>query len=209
MIVAIEGIDGAGKHTLVTALQQRTNATVLSFPRYSESVPAQLAQQALYGGMGDLVDSIYGMATMFALDRHGAKSLIEPFCTGQSRANEVILLDRYVASNAAYSWARAQDAALVDWVGNLEFTTLGLPVPDFHILLGTQADVARERALLRAQDDSHRQLDAYEQDSMLQERTFAAYMALAEQHWQSPWEIVRSDEDPAQVADQLVAAYHL
>ena len=79
MIVALEGIDGAGKNTLVQALIREiaqvdgiNSVATMSFPRYRESIHAQIAAEALHGKMGDLVDSAHGMAVMFALDRAGA-----------------------------------------------------------------------------------------------------------------------------------------
>ena len=71
MIVAFEGIDGAGKNTLVQALIREIvqlegidSAATMSFPRYQESIHAQLAADALHGKMGDLVDSAHGMAAV-------------------------------------------------------------------------------------------------------------------------------------------------
>ena len=130
MIISIEGIDGAGKNTLVTALKERFDATVIAFPRYAESIHAQLAQDALYGRMGDLTDSAYAMATLFALDRHGARDQIR-----QASESGVVLLDRYVASNAAYTAARLEDPEAADFIAQLEFERLDVPRPDVQILL--------------------------------------------------------------------------
>ncbi len=182
MIIAVEGIDGAGKRTIVQAIQREYGARTLAFPRYEESIHAQLAQQALHGKMGDLTDSIYGMATMFALDRYGAKAEIAEYAeTG------VLVLDRYVASNAAYSWARSGEKAIVDWVADLEFSQLGLPVPDLQVLVDTPPAVAQERAVKRAVADESRERDRYERDASLQQATYEAYVALAEQGWASRW----------------------
>lgn len=182
MIIAVEGIDGAGKRTIVQAIQREYGARTLAFPRYEESIHAQLAQQALHGKMGDLTDSIYGMATMFALDRYGAKAQIAEYAeTG------VLVLDRYVASNAAYSWARSGEKAIADWVADLEFSQLGLPVPDLQVLVDTPPAVAQERALKRAAADATRERDRYERDAALQQATYEAYVALAEQGWASRW----------------------
>lgn len=182
MIIAVEGIDGAGKRTIVQAIQREYGARTLAFPRYEESIHAQLAQQALHGKMGDLTDSIYGMATMFALDRYGAKAQIAEYAeTG------VLVLDRYVASNAAYSWARSGEKAIVDWVADLEFSQLGLPVPDLQVLVDTPPAVAQDRALKRAAADATRERDRYERDASLQQATYEAYVALAEQGWASRW----------------------
>ena len=186
MIIAVEGIDGAGKRTIVEALQREYGARTLAFPRYATSIHAQLAQQALHGKMGDLTDSIYGMATMFALDRCGAKAQIAEFA-GAAAGDRVLVLDRYVASNAAYSWARSGDRGIVDWVADLEFGQLGLPVPDLQVLVDTPPAVAQERAVKRAAADETRARDRYERDGSLQQATYEAYVELAETGWASQW----------------------
>lgn len=190
MIIAIEGIDGAGKNTLVRAIRERVDADVLAFPRYDVSAPAQLVQEALHGRMGDLTDSAYAMATLFALDRHGAREQLEPYID----SDRIILLDRYVASNAAYSAARLRDDAVMDWVHDLEFGRLGLPQPDLQVLLATEPDTASQRAQSREQSDASRERDRYERDAGLQQRTYDAYLRLAGQGWAGRW-LVTTDSD--------------
>lgn len=183
MIIAVEGIDGAGKNTLVTAVRRETGAAVLAFPRYAASIPASLAADALHGKMGDLTDSAYAMATLFALDRADAVDNLRRYATSP----EVLILDRYVASNAAYSWARTGNEGIVDWVAELEFGRLGLPEPDLQVLLSTDPAEAARRARSREDSDASRARDAYERDGGLQQRTFDAYAALAQRSWRSPW----------------------
>lgn len=202
MIIAIEGIDGAGKSTLIATLREQLAADVIAFPRYDTSIHAQLIRQALYQQMGDLTDSVYGMATLFALDRYEARDLLRPF----SSSPDVVILDRYVASNAAYSWARTQDATIVDWVANLEFEQLGLPRPNLQILLNTTPDIAGQRAINREQTDASQARDSYESNPSLQQRTAAAYGKLAARNWQSPWLIINPESDQTHVADRITAA---
>ena len=199
MIVAIEGIDGAGKNTLVTALVERLDAKVLAFPRYQESICAQLVQEALYGRMGDLTDSAYGMATLYALDRHGAKNILDK----HAHSDDVLLLDRYVASNAAYSMARTQDPAMAEWVARLEFDKLQLPVPTLQVLLNTPAKLAQERVKKRESEQILRVRDRYESDIDLQYRTAAAYVELADQQWKSVWLKANPEESTADVAERI------
>ncbi|MDK4252588.1 dTMP kinase [Corynebacterium propinquum] len=221
MIIAIEGIDGAGKNTVVTALtktlrQQGIAVEVLAFPDYDNSIHAQLAREALYGRMGDLSDSPYAMATLFALDRAASRDTLWQYHADGSdnhashhadaahnarRSDAVLILDRYVASSAAYSWARTGEQAVTDWVAELEFGRLGLPKPDLQILLDVPVDVAAARAQSRSEADSTRQRDHYERDSDLQTNTNAAYHQLAELNWASQWLV--SDD-----IDKIMATIH-
>lgn len=60
------------------------------------------------------------MAVLFALDRADAAMELSNLLD----SNDIVILDRYVASNAAYSAARAEQSAdgeIVGWVGDLEF----------------------------------------------------------------------------------------
>lgn len=196
MIVALEGIDGAGKNTLVQALIREiaqvdgiNSVATMSFPRYRESIHAQIAAEALHGKMGDLVDSAHGMAVMFALDRAGAGEELRQWAASPS---DVLLLDRYVASNAAYTSARTSNVADRAWVADLEFEKLGLPRPGLQVLLDTAPETARERAAKRESLDASRTRDAYERDTALQDATFAAYVDLADTGWEGRW--IRASE---------------
>jgi dTMP kinase len=81
------------------------------------------------------------MAMLFALDRAGAVDEIAAL----RREHDVVIMDRYVASNAAYTAARLhQDAAgpAVQWIHALEYQRLGLPAPDWQVLLAVPAELA-------------------------------------------------------------------
>ncbi|WP_431239185.1 dTMP kinase [Mycolicibacterium aichiense] len=208
MLIVIEGLDGAGKRTLTAGLQRALEAdgksvTTLAFPRYGQSIHADLASEALHGQHGDLASSVYAMATLFALDRAGAIDQIAAL----RREHDVVILDRYVASNAAYSAARLhQDAsgAAVSWVGELEYGRFALPTPDRQILLDASVELAAERARNRAQQEADRARDAYERDDGLQRRTGAVYAELGAVNWGGPWSIVAPDVDPAALAAALL-----
>lgn len=204
MLIAIEGVDGAGKRTLTSGLRAalegaRQSVASLAFPRYGHAVEADLAAEALRGGHGDLSESVYAMAVLFALDRAGAKDEIGHLLA----AYDVVILDRYVASNAAYSAARLhQDAEgeVVQWVNQLEYGRLKLPRPDWQVLLDVPVEVAAERAKRRAQDEVDRARDASERDSGLQQRTNAVYAGLAATDWCGRWLVTDAVADPSEVA---------
>ncbi|WP_006245830.1 dTMP kinase [Mycolicibacterium tusciae] len=207
MLIVIEGVDGAGKRTLTNGLRtafegaQKSVAT-LAFPRYGKSVEADLAAEALHGKHGDLAESVYAMAVLFAIDRAGGKADI-----GQlTAANDVVILDRYVASNAAYSAARLHQGAdgdVVEWVRDLEYGRLELPEPDAQILLAVPVELAAARADNRAREEVDRAKDAYERDDGLQRRTAEVYAALAAGNWCGRWKVVPPDVDAAALAAEL------
>jgi dTMP kinase len=209
VLIAIEGVDGAGKRTLSQGLRAAFEAAgrsvaTLAFPRYGHSVTADVAAEALHGGHGDLASSVYAMAMLFALDRAGAAGQIGDLC----RDHDVVILDRYVASNAAYSAARLhQDAGgeVVDWVQQIEYRRLHLPAPDWQVLLGVPVELADQRARDRARQDASRRRDSYERDNELQQRTGAVYAGLAAAGWGGRWLVVGADVDPGQLAATLVA----
>jgi dTMP kinase len=202
VLIAIEGVDGAGKRTLTDGLRASFEAagkTVagLAFPRYHQSVHADLAAEALHGQHGDLSSSVYAMATLFALDRSNAKGEIERL----RAAHDVVILDRYVASNAAYSAARLHQRA----DGELEFGRFGMPRPEWQVLLAVPTELAAERALRRETADADRARDAYERDDGLQRRTGAAYAALAASDWGGRWVVVGPDVVPHDLVQVLTA----
>ena len=174
----------------------------LSFPRYAHSVAADLAAEALHGEHGDLASSVYAMAVLFALDRAGARDEI-----GHLRAAyDVLILDRYVASNAAYSAARLhEDAAgeVVEWVRRLEYGRLHMPAPDLQVLLDVPAQLAADRAHNREVEDTSRRRDVYERDDELQRRTGEVYSGLAAAGFGGAWRIAAPDVDPAALAGSL------
>ncbi|MDY7000069.1 MAG: dTMP kinase, partial [Actinomycetota bacterium] len=175
----------------------------LAFPRYGESIHADLAAEALHGGHGDLAESVYAMALLFALDRAGAREEIERLTAEQP----VVILDRYVASNAAYSAARLHQGAdgdVVSWVHDLEYGRLGMPAPDWQLLLDVPTELAAQRAVDRAAREADRARDAYERDDGLQRRTSAAYAALAATNWGGPWVVVPPDVDAEALAGSLM-----
>lgn len=206
-LIVIEGVDGAGKNTLARRLVsawERDGLSVerIGFPRYDRSIHADLAAEALHGEHGDTAGSVHAMALLFALDRRDAGDEIRKLLSDK----DIVLLDRYVASNAAYTAARLEQSAdgeAVEWIRSLEFERFAVPVPDVQILLDVPVTLAAERAAARESADAARTRDSYERDSSLQSRTSAAYSTLAASHWVSPWRVVTADVDPDRLAADM------
>lgn len=193
-LIVVEGLDGAGKRTLTDALCAAFDArgarvARLAFPRYADDVHAELVRDALYGRLGDLSDSVHGMAVLYALDRRAAAAGLRDAVAG----HDAVLVDRYAASNAAYGAARLhQDAEgeFARWVRGLEVDRFGIPVPDHHLLLAVPRAVAAERAAHRERTETGRERDRFEADGDLQERTGAVYAGLAAGSWLAPWTVL-------------------
>lgn len=193
-LIVIEGLDGAGKRTLADGLAaelERGGHSVAraAFPRYEADVHAELVAEALRGGHGDLGESVHGMALLYALDRRAAADELRE----QLRGHDVLLIDRYVASNAAYGAARLQQDAggsFVAWLHELEVERFALPRPDVQLLLRVPAAVAADRAEHRERTEAERSRDNFESDSPLQQRCAAVYAQLAAENWWSPWLVI-------------------
>ena len=138
-LLAIEGIDGAGKRTQTELLGKALAARGISlahfsFPRY-ESFFGQLVARFLNGEFGPLeaVDPHFS-ALLYAGNRLEAK----PELDAALAAGKTLLTDRYIASNLAHQTARvpaAQRADFLAWLRRLEYGVYGLPVEDLVIFL--------------------------------------------------------------------------
>ena len=192
MLIAVEGIDGAGKQTLVGALLDRLRdgggaCEHTAFPRYDATPFGPVVTAALHGDDPRLLASITGMSMTYAVDRwqwwHTDRTA--------RRATDHVVIDRWCASNAAYGSARvASDGGDIDgtaavefrdWVADLEFERLALPRPDVTVLLATDDALAGERRAGRTSTD------AYEADGGLQARALAAYRSMADSGWGGQW----------------------
>jgi dTMP kinase len=155
MIIAIEGIDGSGKgtqsHLLAHYLQdQGKNVTLLQFPRYSETKFGREVGKYLNGDYGSLSEVHPKFsAILYALDRFETL----PIMNSALSQEQIIICDRYVGSNLAHQSARVKEderEELIDWIGDLEFNTLGIPRPDIVFFLDMAIDTAK--ALIAKKD---------------------------------------------------------
>lgn len=131
LLIAIEGIDGSGKHTQARLLEHSLTARGFSvlatgFPQY-ESWFGHMVGKFLNGDFGSLSDvDPHFSALLYAGDRFEAKPRLE------SALNEgkIVLVDRYVASNLAHQVARAtaeKRSEFLRWIEHLEYAIYGLP----------------------------------------------------------------------------------
>lgn len=185
-LVVLEGIDGAGKGTqtarLVARLREtgRTVAT-LGFPRYADTRFGRAIGQFLDGRFGSL-DAVHPLlaSVLYAGDRFESRDLLR----GLLDRHDVVVLDRYVASNLAHQGAKVAEperAALLDWISRIEFEVYALPVPDLVLLLDLPARAAQQLVARKAaRDYTTRAADLHEADADYLERVRTVYRALAD-----------------------------
>ena len=160
MLLAIEGIDGAGKGTLCQALliQAKKRGEMGT----KNQVPARYAA-LLYGG-----------------DRFESRDVLLALIAN----NDLVILDRYIYSNVAYNVAKlppAEQAELIAWIEELEFGMFELPRPDLTLLLATSTELANR--LVGKKDKrgyTEQTRDIHEADRDYLSRVSEIYSKLAE-----------------------------
>jgi dTMP kinase len=200
-LIAIEGADGVGKNTACKGLCEALiaggrTATVIGFPRYGETVGGVTIGRFLAGEMGVPVTP-RAAAVLYGLDRLEWRDAI----LAAQASHDVVIFDRYVASNMAYQAARldAHEArAMMDWILALEIGQFALPRPTLSIYLDTPWELARALILQKAQRSyTDKSFDEYEADIALQQRVRANYEAIVAADLLGPWKTVRASDDGA------------
>ena len=182
-ILAFEGIDGTGKSVQMARLQERLvsegkRVLTLSFPRY-DSFFGKQAGELLAGKNGVRADEVdqKSMALWYALDR------FEAFRDLRYTAYDVLLINRYVLSNAAYQSVRDRDLSqpdLLDYVLTLEHEHFRIPRADAHLVLDMDTESAAgnvDKKGFRAYVGNTR--DVYEAIPGIQQRARRKYLEFA------------------------------
>jgi dTMP kinase len=184
-LIAIEGIDGSGKGTQAKRLCERLQATglrtaLLSFPRYDATFFGRKVGEYLNGAYGPLGDvHPFFAALLFAGDRFESRSVLTETLAG----NDVVVLDRYVASNVAHQAARLQGAEqerLIEAIEHLEFQLYRMPRPDLVVLDLSVACAQRLIATKPTRSYTERSADIQEADAEYLARVRELYLELAQ-----------------------------
>jgi len=193
-LIAIEGIDGSGKGTQAARLQATLTAAglqvaLISFPRYSDTLFGEAIGRFLNGEFGalDVVDPFLA-ALLYAGDRLESR----PFLLDALQSNDVVVLDRYVASNIAHQGSKQTGAAqkkLITQIQEIEFGINALPQPDLNILLDIPALQARQLISKKNKRDyTDKEADLQEEDTDYLADVRAVYLQLAQSA--SDWQII-------------------
>jgi dTMP kinase len=185
ILVAIEGIDGAGKTTQAQLLAdhlKRLGADVVLTKEPTSGRHGQRLRDSARTGRLAPEDEL---ETFIDDRREHVSSLIEPALA----AGRVVIVDRYYFSSAAYQGARGLDVSTI-----LSRNEAFAPRPDLLVLLDLPVDDAVARIAQRRDG-----ANLFEKHEDL-ERTAAVFSSLA-----APF-LLRVDgtEDPAAIADTIL-----
>lgn len=156
-IIATEGGDGAGKETQTNMLfsyvttELGRNALKEHYPRYEQD-SSDIVRHYLAGEYGEL-DAIPPelIADAYAIDRRAGTYETEAFL--EEDPSNLVLFDRYVASNAAYQGAKKENyrerTAFYEWLFRREYQDLRIPRPDQNLLLLVPPDVSVQSVIDR------------------------------------------------------------
>jgi dTMP kinase len=184
-LVAIEGIDGSGKGTQAGILREAFLAAGLrcqlfSFPRYKETGFGAKIGDFLNGRFGNLDQvSPFLVSLLFAGDRFESRELLRQAIA----SNDVVLCDRYVASNIAHQGAKAggaQRQEVIEWIQFVEYQLFELPRPDRVLFLDLPVRQAMT-LIAKKQRRSYTDLaaDLQESDSHYLQQVHDVYCQLA------------------------------
>ena len=220
-LVALEGIDGAGKGTQAAALVQQLQlrglkTALVSFPRYAETAFGRKVGDFLNGKFGSLqqVDPFLA-SLLYAGDRFESQAALQ----GLLATCEVVVCDRFVASNIAHQGAKrtgSEREALVADILQVEHGVFGTPRPDLTVWLSLPVSEAQKLiARKAARQYTDKAADLQEADAQYLQAVHEVYQTLATS--ESNWVTVKSCDEAGQLRDvtdiseqvvQIVARRH-
>lgn len=216
-LIAIEGIDGSGKGTQASRLLKQLQsegrtAALLSFPRYNETRFGRAIGAFLNGHFGNLEQVHPQLASLlFAGDRFESRGILEKLL----RDHEVVICDRYVASNVAHQAAKLDgpaQAELTGWIEQIEYEVYALPRPDLTLLMDLPVVTAQELITKKAtRVYTSRDADLHEADAEYLQRVRELYRSMARAH--SSWIEIAVGSDgsprpPEDVGQEILEIVH-
>ncbi len=175
LLIAIEGIDQAGKRTQASLLAKKIRSlglpvSVWSFPDYTTSLGRQL--KAYLAGKIQL--DMHSVHLLYAANKWELAGEL----AHRIERGGVVIVNRYSASNLAYGIAHGLPPA---WLNSLEE---GLPKPDVVVVL----DVTSRTSFIRKSQER----DLHEGDLTYLRRVRRAYLRLARKYM---WKVVDGQYD--------------
>ncbi|MGE5676907.1 MAG: dTMP kinase [Pseudomonadota bacterium] len=190
LIIIEAGSDASGKATqtkkLFTRIKtEKHNIRKVEYPNYKSDSSA-LVKMYLNGEFGYKPEDVnaYAASTFYSVDRYAS------YMKEWKRYYEnggIVLADRYTTSNMVHQASKIDDTAewerYLDWLWDLEFVKLGLPVPDMVIFLDVPPDITN--GLISKRNNKitgGSKKDIHESDSEYLKKTYKNACRIAEKY---------------------------
>lgn len=191
-LVALEGIDFAGKTTQIAAIQNELLRRGVASERFQfperRTPIGRLINRALRGRV-NIPD-----ASLFALFSANRLEMRERLL-GALRESEVVLCDRYCGSEYAYGGARGLEAS---WLKGLESL---MPPADLVFLLDIDVGVAAQRSRRNVVRDT------FEANVVYLDSVRKAYLELAKNSEEEQWILVDATRPREEITEAIVSLY--
>lgn len=168
-LIVLEGLDGSGKSTQLSLLEQNLKAEginfkTVSFPEYTlpSCEPVKMYLAGEFGTKPNDVNA-YAASLFYAVDRFASmkKGWGDFYNNGG-----LILAGRYATSNAIHQTSKLKKedwADYLDWLEDLEYNKVGIPKPDEVIYLNVPIEVSQGLLSERYSGDETKK-DIHERD---------------------------------------------
>ncbi len=194
-LIAIEGVDSSGKATQAKILYENIKnegrkVMMVEFPDYKSNSSA-LVKMYLNGDFGKNPKEVnpYAASVFFAADRFASFNI-----TWKKFYEEgyIIICDRYVTSNMIYQAAKFEDGKerddYLEWLADLEFEKLKLPVPDIVIFLNISPRYCSHLIKSRMNKiTGKKEKDIHEKNEEYMKKTYEAALLVARKY---KWKIL-------------------
>ena len=175
-LIAIEGLDGAGKNTQSERLLRYLSGKgkkvrKIDFPNY-DGRGSELVKMYLDGELGESPEDTnpYAASSFFACDRY--ISYVTDWKSFLDDPDSIVIANRYTTANAYHQLSkmpREEWDAFLDWLWDYEFSKLGLPEPSDVLLLSVPASVSLANIEGRSERNNVKK-DIHEKDAGYLER---------------------------------------
>jgi dTMP kinase len=204
LFLAFEGIDGSGKGTQATRLAETAagrghSVKSFSFPMYDDNPFSVAIGRYLNGDLGSLDDVHPALsALLYACDRFHAR----PDLVRAIEECDLVVCDRYVASNLAHQGSQLEGAEreeFLEWLLEVEYGELQLPKPGLVVLLDAHPKLARELVAKKgARSYTTLDADILESDEAHGDASREIYLELARR---DGWHVVGTAGEDGAVRD--------
>jgi len=208
--IVIDGLDGSGKGTqtklLVNTLRREGyQVEMADFPQYGEW-SAEFVERYLRGEFGSCNEVTPKQASLFfALDRYAACGKIRKWLDH----GIIVISNRYTSANKGHQLGKLRDEKemqeFLDWLNDLEYDTLQIPVPDLTLFLQMPPEIG-QRLVERKEERAYlqgRTKDIHEEDLEHLRNAERAFLFCLHHDIKENWQqiVCADDNEPRSIED--------